>query len=137
MELGADVDRIGGVDCAVAFLDVLDFSFFVHDKRGAVCELELVVQDAVFFRHLPRHIAKQRELHSDFFCECLVGRGCVDADAKNGGVLSVDLSGVDTSLVCLKFFRSTASERKDVKRQYDVLFSPIVAQLYHFPVIAA
>jgi hypothetical protein len=117
VQLGADIDCIGRVDRAVTFLDVLDFSFFVHYKRGAVRELELIVQDAVLLRHLPRHVAKQREFHSDFFGERLIGRGSVDADPKYGGVFSVDLSGVDTSLVCLEFFRSTAGESKDIKRQ--------------------
>jgi len=107
---GADIDGVGRIDGAVAFLDVLDLSLFVDDKRGAVRKLKLVVQDAVLFRDLPGHIAQQRKFHADFFGEGLVGGGSVNADAEDFGVFQVDLARIDTRLVSLKFLRSAASE---------------------------
>jgi hypothetical protein len=116
VQLRTDVDCARRIDCTITFFDVLDLAFFIHHERGAVRKLELVVQDAVFLGDLARHVAEQREFHANFFGKCLVRRGSVDADAKYRGVVEVDLTGVDTSLVCLKFFRSTASKRKHVER---------------------
>jgi hypothetical protein len=137
VQLGADIDRVRRVDRAVAFLNVLDLSLLIHNERGAVRKLELIVQDAVLLRDLPRHVAQQRKLHSDFLGEGLVGGRSVNADAKYRGVFQVDLAGVDTSLVCLKFFRSTTGKGKDVECQYYVLFAAIVGQFHRVSFIAA
>lgn len=115
MQIRADVDRIGRIDGAVAFLDVLNFALFVHDERGAIGKLKLVVQDAVVLRHLPRHVAQQREFHSDFFGEGLIGGRSVNTDAEDFRVFQVDLARVDTRLVCLKLLGSTAGEGQHVK----------------------
>lgn len=127
VQLGADVDCVRRIDRAVSFLDVLDLSLLIHNKRRAVRKLKLIVQDAVFLRDLPGHIAQQRKLYSDFFGEGLVGGRSVNADAKYCGVFQVDLARVDTSLVCLKLLRSTTGEGKNVECQDDVLFAPVVA----------
>jgi len=134
---GADIDGVGRIDGAVAFLDVLDLALFVDDKRGAVRKLELIVQDAIIFRDLPGHIAQQREFHADFFGEGLVGGGSIDADAEDFGVFQVDLARIDTRLVSLQLFRSTARKGKNVKRQDDVLLAAVVAQLHRRVLIAA
>jgi hypothetical protein len=116
---------------------MLDLALLVHDKRGAAGKLHLLIQDAVFLGNLACHVAQQREFDPDFFSECLVGRGSVNADAQYGGVFKVDLAGIDTRLVRLKFFRSTTGESKDVEGQYNVLFSPVIAQFHHRSLVAA
>jgi hypothetical protein len=115
MQLGADVDRIRRINRAVAFLDVLDFALLVDDEGGAIGKLKLVIQNAVFLGNLTRHIAEERKCDSDLFGECCVGGESVDADSKYCGVLEVDLAGIDTRLVCLQFFRSTAGKGKHVE----------------------
>jgi hypothetical protein len=110
MQVGANVDRIRGVDGAVAFLDVLNLALLIDDKCGAVGKLKLVVEDAVLLRDLACHVAEKREFDANFFGECGVGGRSVNADAQNSGVLRVDLAGVDTRLVCLQLFRSTTGE---------------------------
>lgn len=137
MQASADVDGVRWVNRTITFLYVLDLALLVYDKRGAIGELHLLVQDAVFLRDLAGHVAKKRKLDSDFFGESGVGGGSIDADAKDRSILKVDLARVDTSLVCLKFFRSTPGEGKHVERQYDVLLATIVTQLYCRVLIAA
>ena len=137
MQLGADVDRIGRVDCTIAFLDVLDLALLVHHKRGAAGKLHLFIQDAVFLGDLARHVAKQGEFDSDFFGKRLIGRRSINADSKNRRIFEVNLARVDTSLVSLKLFRSATSESKDIEGQYDVLFSPVIAQFYRRSLAAA
>jgi hypothetical protein len=116
MQLGADVDRVRRVNRPVAFLNVLDLALLVHDEGGAIGKLKLVIQDAVFLRDLPRHVAQKRKCDPDLFGECGVGGKSVDADAKNSGLLKVDLAGIDTRLVGLQLFRSTTGEGKHVER---------------------
>jgi len=134
---GADVDGVGRIDRAVAFLDVLDLALLVDDKRGAVGKLKLVVQDAVFLRHLPRHVAQQRKFHSDFFGERLVGGRSVNADAKDFCIFQIDLARIDTRLVSLQLFRSAARKGQNVERQDDVFLAAVVAQLHRRVLIAA
>jgi hypothetical protein len=137
MQVRTDVDGVRGIDCAVAFLYVLDLALLVDDKGGAIGKLKLVVQDAVFFGDLPGHVAQEREFHPDFFSEGGVGRGSINTDAEDGGVFEVDLARVDTRLVCLKFFRSTTGEGKNVEGQYNVLLAAEIAQLHGLSLIAA
>ena len=137
VQVGADVDGVGGINRAVAFLYVRDLALLVHDKRSAVGKLKLIVQDAVLFRDLARHVAQERELDTDFLGERGVGGRSVNADTQDGGVLRVDLAGVDTRLVCLKFLRSTAGEGKNVERQDDVLLAAIITQLHGRVLVAA
>jgi hypothetical protein len=137
VQAGADVDRVGWVDRAVAFLYVLDLALFVDDKRGAVRKLKLVVQDAVLFRDLPRHVAQKRKFDPDFFRECFVRRRRINADSQDLRVFQIDLARVDTSLVSLQFFRSTTGEGKNVERQYDVLLAAEIAQLHRLSLVAA
>lgn len=127
MQASADVDRVRRINRAVAFLYVLDLALFVDDKRGAIGKLKLVVEDAVLFRDLPRHVAQEREFDPDLFCESFVGRRSVNADAQDLGVFQIDLARVDTRLVSLQFFRSATGEGKNVERQYDVLLVAEVA----------
>jgi hypothetical protein len=86
---------------------------------------------------LPCHVAQKRKFHSDFFGERGVGGRSVNADTQDGGVFRVDLAGIDTRLVCLKFFRSTARESQNVERQYHVLLASVIAQLHHRSLVAA
>jgi hypothetical protein len=95
----------------------------VHDKSRATRKLSFLIQNSVSLRNFARHVAKQREFDSDLFAECGVRRGSVNADAKYGGVLEVDLAGVDTRLVSLKFFRSTTGEYSLVQVLSGVRFS--------------
>jgi hypothetical protein len=137
VQVGADVDRVRRVNRTVAFLYVLDLALLVHDKRGAAGKLRLLVQDAILLRHLPCHVAQKWKFDSDFFGERGVGRGSVNADTQDGCVFEVDLARVDTRLVCLKFFRSTTGEGKNVERQYDILLAAVIAQLHRRSLVAA
>ena len=137
MQAGADVDRVCWVNRTIAFLHVLDLALFVHNKSGAARKLGLLIQNPICFGDLARHVAKKRKLDSDFFGESGVGGRSIDADAKYRGILEVDLARIDTSLVCLKFFRSAAGEGKHVERQDDVLLASVVAQLYCRALVAA
>ena len=137
VQAGTDVDRVRRINRAVAFLYVLDLALLVDDKRGAVGKLKLVVQDAVVFRDLPRHVAQKREFDSDFLGERFVGRRSVNTDAQDLGVFQIDLARVDTRLVSLKFFRSTTGEGKNVERQYDVLLAAVIAQLHRLSLVAS
>ena len=80
-------------------------ALLIHDKGGATRKLSFRVQDSVRLRDFARHVAKKREFDTDLFGERGVGRGSINADAKHSGVFEVDLDGVDTRLVSLKFFR--------------------------------
>jgi hypothetical protein len=95
---------------------MLYLALFVHDEGGATRKLSFLVQDSVSLCDFALHVAKEREFDSDLFCERGVGRGSINTDAKYGGVFEVDLARVDTSLVSLKFFRSTTGEGKHVER---------------------
>ena len=116
MQVRADVDRIRRVNRTATFLDMLDFALFVHDKGRAASKLSLVIQDPVSLRDFALHVAKKREFDSDFLGKRCVGWGSINANAKYRGVFEVDLARVDTSLVSLKFFRSTTGEGKHVER---------------------
>jgi hypothetical protein len=137
VQAGADVDRVGWVNRAVAFLYMLDLALFVDDKRGAIRKLKLVVQDAILFRDLPRHIAQKRKFHPDFFGESFVRGRRINADSQDLRVFQIDLARVDTSLVSLKLFRSTTGEGKNIERQYDVLLAAEIAQLHRLSLVAA
>jgi hypothetical protein len=137
VQVGADVDRVRRVNRTVAFLYMLDLALLVHDKRSAARKLRLLVQDAVLLRDLPCHVAQEWKFDPDFLGERSVRRRSVNADTQDGGVFQVDLARVDTRLVCLKFFRSTSGEGKNVERQYDILLAAVIAQLHRCPLVAA
>jgi hypothetical protein len=137
VKVGADVDRVCRVDGAVAFLYVLDLALLVDDEGGAIGKLKLVIQDAVLLRDLARHVAEERKFDANFFGEGGVGGRSVNADAKDGGVFRVDLAGIYTRLVSLKFLRSTLGEGKNVERQDDVLLAAIIAERNHLSLAAA
>ena len=109
---------------------MLNLPLLVHDESGTVCELGLIVKDAVCLRDLALHVTEKRKLDTNFLGESGVGGSSVNADSQNCGVVEVDLAFVDTSLVSLKFLGSTTGKGKDVERQNDVLFTPKIAQLY-------
>ena len=137
MQACADVDRVRWVNRTIAFLDVLDLALLVYNKGGATGKLGLLIQNPVRLGDLARHVAKQWEFDSDFLGEGGVGGGSIDADAEYRSILWIDLARVDTSLVCLKFLRSTTGEGKHVERQYDVLLTSVIAQLHVRALVAA
>lgn len=115
MQIGANVDRVGRIDGAVAFLNVLYFPLLIDHEGCPAGELGLFVEDSISLRDFPLHVAQQGKFDSDLFREGGVGRWSVDADAKDFGVIQVDLSRVDTSLVSLKFLGSTGGESQNVE----------------------
>ena len=109
---------------------MLNLSLLVHDESSSICELGFIIEDAIGLGHFSLHVTEKGKLDTNFLGEGAVGGSRVNADAQNCGVVQVDLAIVDTSLVSLKFLRSTTGKGKDVERQNDVLFAPIIAQLY-------
>jgi hypothetical protein len=136
VQICADVNCVRRVNGTAAFLNMLYLALLVHDEGGATGKLRFLVQDSVSLRDFAFHVAKKREFDSDLLGECCVGGGSIDADAKYGGVVEVDLARVDTSLVSLKFFRSTTSEGKNVERQNNGLLAAEITQLHGCPLVA-
>ena len=136
MQVRTDVDRVRRVNRAATLLDMLNLALLVHDKGRAAGKLSLFIQDAVRLRDVALHVAQKREFHSDFLGKRAVGGRCINADAKDCGVVEVDLAGVDTRLVSLEFLRSATGKGKYVKRQDDRLLAPVIAQFYGRSLIA-
>ena len=110
MQIRADIDRVGRINSSVAFLNMLYLPLFIDHKGRPAGKLRVLIEDSVSLRDFPFHVAQQGEFDSDLLCKGGVGRRSIDADAKDGGVIQVDLSRVDTSLVSLKFLGSTGGE---------------------------
>ena len=89
------------IDGALTLLNALDYARLVDYKGRAVRELLLIVQDAILFADLARHVAQQRELHAELLGELGIRVRAVNADAKNRGVVHVDFAVGDISLIRL------------------------------------
>jgi hypothetical protein len=119
VQSGANRDSAVGIHGAIALLDMLDFSFFVHDDGGALRPLIFSALDVIGLQNLVRgedfliHVAEQREGDPDLLGECGVGGGTVNADAEDHGVACFEFSHI--SLIGLEFFGSTAGESQHVK----------------------
>ncbi len=122
-------DRHGArrIDGALAFLNVLDNALLVDHKRGAARKLLLVIQDAILFGDLARHVAQQGELHAELLGEFGIGIGAVNADAENRGVVQIDFAIGDISLIRLQLVGSIRTEGHYVERKDDVLLPAKVA----------
>ena len=120
MQIGADRERVVGIDGGVAFFDVLDDTVLVDDDIGALRPLVglalhiVALEDAVGCEHLFVHVAKQRKLDADLLGESGVGCGGIHADAEYFRIRSVDFSCVDSRLDRLELFGSTTGESEHV-----------------------
>jgi len=118
---------------------VANDAIFVHDKRGALRPLVLIIldvvvfQDAVLLQDLAVHVAEKREGHADFFREGAVGGGAVYADSENYGVCRVQLGLI--SLIGLEFFRSTFGERQHIEGEDHVFLPAIIRQMHGVPFV--
>jgi hypothetical protein len=89
------------IDGALAFLNALDYTRLVDHKGRAIRKLLLIVQDAIPFADLARHVAQQGELHAELLGELGIRVRAVNADAKNRGVVQIDFAIGDISLIRL------------------------------------
>jgi hypothetical protein len=110
LQICTEVDGIGRINSAAAFLNVLNPTLLIHHKRCAVGKLSFIIQNTVRFGDLALHVAQEREFHAKLFGEFGIGRNGIDADAQNCGVVKIDFARVDTSLVSLQLFGSTSGE---------------------------
>ena len=142
MHGGAESERGVGIDGAVALVDKPDDALLVDDDVGAHSPLigfivhVVAFENAVTSEHLAVHVAEERERQADLLGESGVGRGTIQADAKDFRIRSVDSTGGDSSLDRLKLFRSTLGEGQDVHGEEDVFLAAVVAEFHGLPLIA-
>jgi len=142
VEVGADGDRVVGIDGAVAFLDVADDAVLVDDDVGAhgplvAFALDIVVlEDAVRSEHLVVHVAQERKLDGDLLGEGGIRGGTIHAYTENFRITRVDLARIYSRLDRLELFRSTTGEGEDVNGQEDISLAAKIAELDGFPLIA-
>ena len=111
---------------------MLNLAFLVHNKRGPVGKLVLVIEDPVGLGNFALHVAKQWECHPDLLCECAVGGRCVNTDSENCRIVQIYFLVVDTSLVSLEFLRSTTCKRQHIKRENHIFLPAEIAEFYRF-----
>ena len=137
MQRRANVDRVRWVDGPAAFLNVLNLSFLVHHEGRAAGKLRFLVENSVGLRDLSFHVAEQRKLDPDFLGKGGIGWRSIDADAQHFRVIQIDFARLDTSLVSLEFFRSTACKRQHIESQNHVLFASKIAELHSRSLVAS
>ena len=142
MQIGADREGVVGIDCGVAFFDVLDDAVFVDDDVGALGPLKGLIlhvvtfEDAVRAEHFFVHVAEEREFDVDLFGEGGVGGGRIHADAKDFRIGTVDFSCVDSRLDRLELFGSTTCEGEHIDGEKDIFLATKIAEFDCFPLIA-
>ena len=142
MQIGADREGVVGIDCGVAFFDVLDDAVFVDDDVGALRPLVgfrlhvVSLEDAIGAEHLFIHVAEQRKLDIDLLGEGGVGCGGIHADAENFRIRGVDFAAVDSRLDRLELFGSTTCEGEHIDGEKDIFLATKIAEFDCFPLIA-
>ena len=101
------------VDGILPHVDMLDSTVLVDDKRSAIGELLLLVQDPILFGDRSLEVTKEREGEAFLLGEGGVGGGTIDADAQHLGAILLELG--DISLIRLEFLRSTTCESQNVE----------------------
>src|SRR5215475_6161934 len=142
VQIGANVQRVIGVDCAFVKFDVLDNSLFVYNDVRALRPLigltlfVVSLQDAVVLEHLLVHFAKERKLDVDLLGESCVCRGRIHAYTKDCSIVEIDLTGSESSLDRLKLLRSTTGEGENVYGEKDIFLAVEVGKLDGLPFVA-
>ena len=142
VQVGADVQRVVGVNSALVKFDMLDDSVLVDDDirplRPLVCVALNVVpfEDAVGDEHFLVHVAQEGKLHINLLGESCVCCGGIHTDAENCGFIWIDLTGSESSLDRLKLFRSTTSKGENVHGEKDILLAAEVRELDGLPFVA-
>ena len=142
MQIGADREGVVGIDCGVAFFDVLDDAVFVDDDVGALRPFEGLIlhvvafEDAVGRQHLLVHVAEQWKFDVDLLRESRVGCGRIHADAENFRIRGVDFAAVDSRLDRLELFGSTTCEGEHIDGEKDIFLAAKIAEFDCFPLIA-
>jgi len=72
-----------GIDCDIAFVDMLNDSGFVDDKRGSIAKALRFVEDAVILNYCSFEIAEEWKSNADVLGKTFVGRNTVDANTKD------------------------------------------------------
>ena len=120
--------RSGGIDSAVALLDVGDLAVFVDHESGAIRHSGLFDQNAIRLRHSAIHeIAEEWDGDVVLGRELALRRGVVGADPEDLG--SGLFKFCDTSLVRGEFLRSATGESGRIERQNDDVFAAEVGEL--------
>lgn len=119
----AAASRIGArwVNRYAAFLDALDFAFFVHHERRAIGDAEILDQNPVLLGNVAHVIAQNRVADVEFLFPV---RECwreIGADGQDLGAIRLKL--IDTRLVCVKFLGSAAGEGGDKERENNGLLA--------------
>ena len=142
MQIGADREGVVGIDCGVAFFDVLDDAVFVDDDVGTLRPLVgfglhvISLEVAIGAEHLFIHVAEQRKLDIDLLGEGGVGCGGIHADAENFRIRGVDFAAVDSRLDRLELFGSTTCEGEHIDGEKDIFLAAKIAEFDCFPLIA-
>jgi hypothetical protein len=114
-------------------LNGLDDAFLVDDKGDPFSKAKNRNQHAVGPRHNSLRIAQDGEFQSQRLCETAILSLVVDADCDHLRVCA--LESCDIILIRLKLARSATRKRLDIKRQNDILLSPIVAEPHFLSVL--
>jgi len=96
------------VDGILTHVDMLDDSVFVDDKRGAVGEFLLLVQDPILFGDRSLEVTEERECEAFLLGKGSVGGSTIHADAQHLGTILLELG--DISLIRLEFLGSATRE---------------------------
>jgi len=122
---GSGPTRVDGI---LAHVDMLDDILLIDDKRSAVGELLLLVQNAVLFRDRSLEVAEEGERETFLLGKGSVGGSTVDADAEHLGAILLELG--DISLIRLELLGSTARKGQNVESQHNILLPLVIAELY-------
>ena len=109
----ASGSRPTGVNSFPTHVDMLDDTLLIDDKRGAIGELLLLVQNAVLFGDRSLKVTEEREHEAFLFGKGGVSGGTIDADAQHLGAILLEFG--DISLIRLELLRSTAREGQNVE----------------------
>ena len=72
-----------GIDCHVAFVDMSNDPFLIDQKRRAISEALLLVEDSILLDDGSFEIAEYREGNLDLLCKFAVGGNAVYTHTEN------------------------------------------------------
>jgi hypothetical protein len=120
------IHDLRGIDRVLVHLLFHDLSIFPDQEVHAARRLIFVFVDSVLSGGFAAPIAQQREGNSNLVGESFIGECTIHAHTQDLGVGCFQRFQV--LLEVFHLLRSTTGERKDIKREYDLLLPSILAE---------